>query len=95
MKKPFKVGDRVRAFDGSYHDDGVIRHLPSGSVLYVTVVLDGYKGCTSRYHPKQLRRLVKRKKREYWLEVKPNGAVHHVSTQYFMGGTLFREVRKK
>lgn len=65
----FKVGDRVAVYS--------LRDPAKGSVLsindlgHLIVLIDGYEG-TNTFHPKQCRRLVKKKRREFWV-----GIFHH------------------
>lgn len=69
MTTKFNTGDRVRVYERSQSVDGFVHGIwPDGSIR---VTLDG-TGTIISYHPKQLRRLVKRK-RVVWESVYPIG----------------------
>lgn len=59
MTTKFSKGDRVRAYEGGGYYDGVVDGIWADGTIRVK--LDSSDGLLS-YHPKQLRRLVKRTK---------------------------------
>lgn len=65
MKTPLKVGDRVAVYDGVLKYCRTIEAIaPSGAVRI--------SGSTAWFHPKQCRRLVKKKRREWWINIYPD-----------------------
>ena len=73
----FKVGDRIAAYEKGCRQIGVIKSItPSG--LWVDTGLASSSGV---YHPKQLRRLRKKKRREFRLTYS-GGAKHFVECKH-------------
>lgn len=76
MTTKFSPGDRVRVFERSQQIDGTVDGIwPDGTVR---VKLDAGTGLIS-YHPKQMRRLVKRRK-VVWESRHPVQCIHKVKT---------------
>lgn len=69
---PFKPGDRVRVFTQSEIRDGVVIEEPGSVTEWMTVKTDT-NGSIWRAHPRQCRRLVKRKRREIWVNEYTDG----------------------
>lgn len=65
MKKPFEVGERVICFDSKEKPKkGTIKSIQAGLLI---ILPDGY--CDHLwYHPKQVRRLVKKERRRFWIK---------------------------
>jgi hypothetical protein len=75
MKKPFKVGDRIRVYNGLNKYEGVIADIESSGLIFVCRdLLCSFAG---PFQPKQCRRLkpkpVKREPREIWMNEYPVG----------------------
>ncbi len=64
--KPFKVGERVRVFIAACdaQDGTIAKPCPGG---WTIVLDDPHDHVTMDAHPKQLRRLVKKSRREWWI----------------------------
>lgn len=88
----FKVGDRVAVYECFARHVGIITGMTKKTSFYVR--LDGFDdGCA--YHPKQCRRLVKKKRRSVW--VKPesyDGTGLHCVPWECDGWIEFSEVKK-
>lgn len=64
MKNKFKVGDRVKAYNGTGSYRGVVHSLcDNKDVLLIIVGVNDY----IKVHYKQCRRLVKKKPKVYWV----------------------------
>lgn len=65
MKKPFEVGQRVAFYCGGRRDTGVIKKISelTGMVTVATDRADFF------VHPKQCRRLVKKERRRFWIDI--------------------------
>lgn len=61
----FEVGQRVVAYDGTRMVGRIVAICPSGTSVQFE---SEWSGATKWMHPKQLRRLVRRKRRELWLK---------------------------
>lgn len=74
MKKPFQVGDRIAVYFGFERYTGTITEIrQDGFLKYVE---DGRgDGALIFAHPKACRRLVKRKRRELWVNILSTGTV--------------------
>lgn len=95
MKKPFQVGDRVRAYSwAAVYAGRVIR--VEGDRVYLG--LDG--GGNLDFHPKQCRRLVRKERRRVWVKLPTDFHPQHrangmVSVDPVDGWVEFIEVRRK
>lgn len=82
MEKPFEVGDRIRVYShyGPYTATvtkiGVSRDILKGYVDGL-VEVRSEDGNTWLQHPKQCRRLVKKKRREFWFNFYGSGGYSH------------------
>lgn len=72
MKKPFRVGDRVRVYEGGHSRDGIVTEPiegqhPNGSI-WVAFFSPFYGRNAQACSPEQCRRLVKKKRERIWVE---------------------------
>jgi hypothetical protein len=71
VKRQLQVGDRVRVYGHSAMLDGQIATVTNASSPfvkgYIFVVKDDGEPGEFELHPKQCRRLVKKKRREWWI----------------------------
>lgn len=107
MKKEFKVGDRVAVYQGTALDHCFKKGREVGKVIalefgMVRVQLDGYQWNAYSYHPNQLRRLVKKKRREFWIctqveqkDFMTDGRCTHITDKPVSGWIHVREVKRK
>jgi hypothetical protein len=72
-KEPLKVGDRVRVYDVCKEtqlltsDTGTLRAIRPSGALFVAFNNWGFTSDTV-WHPRQVVRLVKKPRREFWIE---------------------------
>lgn len=92
MKRPFAWGEKVRVYDGELTHTFIITKIDPNYIYY-----DNH-----RFHPKQCRRLVKRKRRSVWIfpvfEYKGKPGTEYevrISTIQKDGWTEFREAKGK
>lgn len=62
----FQVGDKVAAYLGSKKYVGMVNHIDDRREPHMVVVET--ETDTLSFHPKQCRRLVKKKRREIWVD---------------------------
>jgi len=81
MREPLKKGDRVAVYANGRRITGVVDRLGKGSFFgQVYVSADSGVEYGEWAHPSQCRRLVKKKRREWWITVrKTDGKVTDVS----------------
>lgn len=82
----FKPGDRVRVFHGLYSFTGRVAHVDR-NILELVDIPDRFRG--TRYHEKQCRKLVKRKRRRIWVNEYEN------SDQWYGYAYLTRAIADK
>jgi hypothetical protein len=90
-KEPLKVGDRVAVYTRDGRFPGTITTLyPEGSYRDTFFVeLDDERGET-HFHKKQCRRLVKKPKREFWLDF----AVEHATKEGALNAARYNGSQK-
>lgn len=91
----FKVGDRVRVYQGQGAPEtqliGEVAGIANENSL--CVAHGTQKAYVSYYHPKQCRRLVKKKRREWWI-LEHDLTVNSLSNPHdFKSAILVREVK--
>lgn len=60
MKTPFKIGDRVAVYENIERRVSVIESVGANGIIRLV-------GSSIRFHPKQCRRLIPKKRREIWI----------------------------
>jgi hypothetical protein len=93
----FKVGDRVRVFEGKRTYEGRIESVGSGSTgQRIRVQFDRDRD-SDWFYAQQCRKLVKRERREWWICPRDGGAVYHTKPEglYHSDVIHVREVRLK
>lgn len=78
MKRPFEWGEKVRVYDGELTHTFIITKIDPNYIYY-----DNH-----RFHPKQCRRLVKRKRRSVWVDFDSAFLLASVSTNIFKASLI-------
>lgn len=104
MKNPFKPQDRVRVYTANGVFVGVVSYVCADQDCLMIEVQDNPK-VERIVHFRQCRRLVKKKRREIWVDLDSNsrfydddgeetGKFYHARDTSFPGATKFREVKE-
>jgi hypothetical protein len=97
-KRPLEIGDRVRIYHAA--DDVVTATVDNVRGDLVDVVYGGETQVTCGYHRKQVRRLVKRKRRSIWIRERDIPAPLHsghavISAAELVGDTYVEFIESK